>query len=221
MPGEGLTEFVPLRVLHLSAKEGRRELVRLVANDQVPLAIRGKELRLDVFVAGELVESGDGDIRVAKPVAGDRGFELVVRENVELEMEAAIELVLPLLGQTARTYDEASLQIALRDHLLHQQAGHDGLAGAGVVGQQEPQRLPRQHLLVDGGDLVRQRFDERSMNGEDGIEQVRQPDAMGLATSRNSFPSPSKLHGLPFSVTWRRSSSERYKTSLLARRSEC
>ena len=110
----------------------------------------------------------------------DRGFELVVRENVELEVEAAIQLVLPLLGQTARADDEASLQIAARDHLLHQEAGHDGLAGARVVRQQKSQRLARQHLLVDRCDLVRQRFDERGMDGEHRIEQMRQPDAVRL-----------------------------------------
>lgn len=38
----------------------------------------------------------------------------------------------------------------------------------------------REHLAVDGGDLVRQGFDARGVDGEVGIEQVRKPDAVGF-----------------------------------------
>ena len=61
-----------------------------------------------------------------------------------------------------------------------EQAGHDGLAGARIVREQEAQRLARQHLAVDGGDLVRQRLDLRSADGQVGIEQMGEPDAIGL-----------------------------------------
>ena len=115
-----------------------------------------------------------------EPVAGAGGFELVVGEDLEGQVEAAVELVLPLLGQAAGADDEAALQVAAGDQLLDEQAGHDGLAGAGVVGQQEAQRLARQHGLVDGGDLVRQRLDQRGVHGQHRIEQVRQADAVGL-----------------------------------------
>ena len=43
--------------------------------------------------------------------------------------------------------------------LLDVEAGHDRLAGARVVGEQEAQRLAGQHLAVHGLDLVRQRVD--------------------------------------------------------------
>jgi hypothetical protein len=115
-----------------------------------------------------------------KPVAGARGFELVVGENLEGQVKAPVEFVLPLLGQAAGADDQAALQVAARDQLLDEQAGHDGLAGAGVVGQQEAQRLARQHGLVDGGDLVRQRLDDGGMHGQHRIEQVGQADALGL-----------------------------------------
>jgi hypothetical protein len=52
------------------------------------------------------------------------------------------------------------------------------LSGAGLVGQQVTQRLAGEHLAVDGRDLVRQRFDERGMDGQDGIEEVGQVDAV-------------------------------------------
>ena len=64
------------------------------------------------------------------------------------------KLVLPLLGQAPGADDEASLEIAAGDQLLHQEARHDRLSGSGVVGQQEPERLPGQHLFVDGRDHV-------------------------------------------------------------------
>ena len=90
------------------------------------------------------------------------------------------ELVLPLLGEAARADDQAALQVAAGDQLLDQQPGHDRLAGAGVVGEQEAQRLARQHRLVDRRDLVRQRLDERGVDGEHRVEQVREADALRL-----------------------------------------
>jgi hypothetical protein len=57
---------------------------------------------------------------------------------------------------------------------------HDGLAGARVVSQQKSQRLARQHLLVDCCDLVGQRLNQRSMDGENRIEEMRQSDAVRL-----------------------------------------
>ena len=138
------------------------------------------ELLLHVLVAGELVEPGDDQVGLEEPVAGAGGFELVVGQDLEGQVEAAVELVLPLLGQAARADDQAALQVAAGDQLLDEQAGHDRLAGAGVVGQQEAQRLARQHRLVDRGDLVRQRLDERGVDRQHRIEEVRQADAVRL-----------------------------------------
>ena len=49
----------------------------------------------------------------------------------------------------------------------------------------DPWRLPLEHdgierITVDGCDLVRQRLDPRAMHGEVGIEQMREPDPIGL-----------------------------------------
>ena len=177
---EQLPEPVALGVLDLAAEEGGRHLVRLVADDEVPAAVGRLQLRLHVLVAGELVEPGDDEVGLEEPVAGARGFELVVGQDLEGQVEAPVELVLPLLGQAARADDQAALQVAAGDQLLDQQPGHDRLAGAGVVGQQEAQRLARQHRLVDGRDLVRQRLDERGVDGQHRIEEVGQPDALRL-----------------------------------------
>ena len=86
-----------------------------------------------------------------KPVAGASSFELVVGQNLERQVEAPVQLVLPLLRQTAGTDHQAALQIAARDQFLDEQSRHDGLAGARVVGQQETKRLSRQHGFVHRG----------------------------------------------------------------------
>ena len=57
---------------------------------------------------------------------------------------------------------------------------HDRLTRAGVVGQQKAQRLAGQHRLVDGRDLVRQRFDQGGVHGQHGVEEVGEADAVGL-----------------------------------------
>ena len=95
-------------------------------------------------------------------------------------MEATVELVLPLLGKAARAHDKAPLKIAARDQLLHEQARHDRFAGAGIIREQEPQWLTRQHRLVNGSDLMRQRLDDRRMNRQHRIEKMREANAMRL-----------------------------------------
>ena len=174
-------EPVALGVLDLAAEEGRRHLVRLVADDEVPAAIgRLRASACTSSLRDELVEPGDDEVGFQEPVAGARRFELVVGQDLERQVEAAVELVLPLLGEAARADDQAALQVAAGDQLLDQEPGHDRLAGAGVVGEQEAQRLARQHRLVDGGDLVRQRLDDRGVDGQHRIEQMREADAVRL-----------------------------------------
>ena len=71
--GEGaeqLTEPVALGILQLATEEGRRELVRLIADHQVPAAIGSLELLLHRLVAGELVETGDHQLVFKEPVTG-------------------------------------------------------------------------------------------------------------------------------------------------------
>ena len=136
-PRQELAQPIALRVLDLAAEERGRHLVRLVAHDEVPAAIRRLQLVLDVLVAGELVEPGNDEVGFQEPVAGACRFELVVRQDVEGQMEPAVELVLPLLRETAGTDDETALQVSAGDQLLDEQPRHDGLAGARVVGEQE------------------------------------------------------------------------------------
>ena len=152
-------------------------LVRFVAHHQIEAAVRRCQQRLQFLVAGELVQPSDNEIPLRKPIAARRRTHAFAGENLERQVEAGAQFVLPLLGQAARAHHQTPPQIAAHDEFLHQQASHDGLAGAGIVGEQEAQRLARQHGLVDGGDLMRQRFHQRGVDGEQRIEKMRQADA--------------------------------------------
>ncbi len=52
-----------------------------------------------------------------EPVAFASGLELVIRQNLKGQMEAAIELVLPLFCKAAGTNDEAPLKISAGNEL--------------------------------------------------------------------------------------------------------
>ena len=70
------------------------------------------------------------------------------------------------------------MEVSPSDQLLDEEARHDRLAGARVVREQEPERLAGQHGFVDGRDLVRERIQERGVDREDRVEEVRQADAV-------------------------------------------
>ena len=200
VPGQGreqLAEPVAFRVLDLVAEIGRAQFVGFVADDQVPVGLL--EFGLGIFVPAQLVEAADGQGDFVEPVAGSGRFQGVVGHDLERQVELAVEFVLPLLDQVAGADDEAALKIAAGDQLLDEKAGHDRLAGPGIVRQQEPERLPGKHLAVNGGDLVRQRLDERRVDGKQRIEEVGQPDAVGFGkqpeqrTVAIEAPGPARL----------------------------
>jgi len=70
--------------------------------------------------------------------------------------------------------------VGTHDEFADVKAGHDGLARAGVVRQDEPQRLARQHGFIDRRDLVGQRLHVGRVNGHHGIEQKGEVNALGL-----------------------------------------
>ena len=98
-----------------------------------------------------------------------------------------------LPGQTIRQRCRSPRSISS----LMKQPGHDRLAGAGVIGQQEPQRLARQHLLVDGGDLVRQRIDIEVWTASSGSKRWARLIRCASETRRSRSPGASKLHARP------------------------
>jgi hypothetical protein len=100
--------------------------------------------------------------------------------SVEPEPGLEVQLVLPLLHEPAGGDDQALLHVVAQDQLLDVQAGHDRLAGAGVVGQQEAQRGPWQQLAVDCADLMGKRLDVAGRHGQHRVEQAGQADPLGL-----------------------------------------
>ena len=85
---------------------------------------------------------------------------------------------------------------------LEEQAGHDRLAGAGVVGQQEADARQLEEVVVDGLKLVRQRIDAGDGEREVGVVLVGQPEPQGLDAEaeaarrrRRTAPSPAWLPG--------------------------
>src|SRR5262249_32747392 len=77
-------------------------------------------------------------------------------------------------------HNETSLQVAAGYKFLDEQARHNGLASSRVVSQQESKRLARQHRLVHSRDLVRQRIDQRRMDGQNRDEEVSKPYTVRL-----------------------------------------
>ncbi len=76
--------------------------------------------------------------------------------------------------------DEDPLDDVREAKLLHKQAGHDRLAGAGVVGEQEAQHHLRQHPLVDRLELVRQHVDARQRDSKVRVVCERETNARRL-----------------------------------------
>ena len=108
------------------------------------------------------------------------GLGELAGEDGEPDAELLAQLVLPLLDQATGGDDEAAFHVGAHHQLADEEPGHDGLAGAGVVRQHVAQRLARQHGLVDGGDLVRQRCHVGGVHRHHRVEQIGQVDAVGL-----------------------------------------
>ena len=75
--------------------------------------------------------------------------------------------------------DEDAPQEPAGEHLADVEAGHDRLAGAGIVGQEEAQSGLLEHVVVDGNPLVGQRVDLGDLGGEGRIGHV--PEGQSLA----------------------------------------
>ena len=157
----------------VACSDSSRCEISLVAHDEIPPAIRSLQLLLNVFVAGELIQPGNNEIGFQEPVPCARGFELVVRQDVERQLKPALKLILPLLGETAGTDDQTPLQIPASDQLLDEQPRHDRFAGARVIGEKKAKALTGQHGFVDRGDLMGQWLDDRGMHGEHRVEEMR------------------------------------------------
>ena len=137
-----------------------------------------------------VVDGGD-DLRFTLPQVQE--LLLVVRgvDDLERLAEEAQQLVLPLDGQRRRNEDQAALDGLAELELLDEEAGHDRLARAGVVGEQEAQPRLRQHLAVDRFDLVRQGADAGEADRELAVVGMSEADTGGL----DQEPQPFRVRG--------------------------
>ena len=150
----------------------------LITDDEIPVG--DAQFFLNRFIPCELVEADDAEVRLRKHVARHSRLDAIVRQDLEMQVEFAIELVLPLFGEAARRDDHAAFQVTTDEQFLEKQSCHDGLARAGVVREDVAERQARQHLLIDGRDLMRQWLDGRGMHGKIGVKEVSDVDAVCL-----------------------------------------
>ena len=121
--------------------------MRFIANDQVPTTIGNRKLGLYVFIARELVQARDYQVALKEPVSGAGGFKLVVGQDLEGELEAPVELILPLLSKAAWADHEAATQVARPDLCgselrTYEVGSQPGLPPPGVVERRVLLSLP-------------------------------------------------------------------------------
>ena len=97
-----------------------------------------------------------------------------------MQAEQGAELPLPVPDEAGGRDHEHPPDAPAREHLAHVEAGHDGLAGSGVVGQEEAQRILPEHALVNCDALVGKGVDARRLAGEGGIELVPVGEPQGF-----------------------------------------
>jgi hypothetical protein len=118
-----------------------------------------RQLSQQDLVARQLVHARDQQRVLLKRRGAEHRLAELRGENLKREAELQIQLVLPLVHQATGRDDQTALDVLSEDQLLDVEAGHDRLARARVIGQQEPQRRARQQLAIDRPQLMRQRLD--------------------------------------------------------------
>jgi len=127
----------------------RRHAVRLVHDHQVPPHL--PEARQDVLALGQ-VERGDQPVSLQPLVHPELLADITALENQELRVEL---LALPLEGQVGRADDQDALRWAAQLEFADEQAGHDRLPCAGVIGQEKAHAGELEQMVVDRLELMR------------------------------------------------------------------
>ena len=135
---ELLAELEAFGLLELAAEVMGAHAVSLVDDHEIPLRLR--KLGAQLVVTGELIHPGDQKRMLLEGRRAEHRLAELRGKDLEGEPELQIELVLPLLDETAGHDDQAALHVLAEDQLLDVQPRHDRLAGARVIGKQEAQR---------------------------------------------------------------------------------
>ena len=177
--GQGFRQPIAAGLAGAVVVRGRRQLVRFVKDRKIVGGGVGAAQPVEDALPGQGVQGDDRQVAAfaTKRVAGPG---VRAADDAERQLEQGAQLPLPIAHQAGRRHDEHPPDAAPAEHFPHRQAGHDGLAGAGVVGQQEADGVLRQNALVNGDALVRQRVDAGDFAGECGVELVAEGQPVGL-----------------------------------------
>ncbi len=159
MPGSGreqLTQLKSFGLVDRIAEVIGRHLMGFVHDDQIPLC--NGQLFLELFTPGQLIQPGNEFVLIVKRIAGMGMLQKLPGEDGKDQSELLIEFILPLLHQAARTDNQNPLGISPHHQFANEQAGHDGLPGPRIVGQDIAQGLFLNHGLIHSRDLVGQRL---------------------------------------------------------------
>ena len=106
--------------------------------------------------------------------------DVLALHHQELRVELLLQFALPLKGEVGRADDQDALGEPPKLQLANEKAGHDRLARAGVVGEQEPHPRELKQVVVDRLELMRQRIDARDREAEIRIKLVGDAQSIGL-----------------------------------------
>ena len=134
--------------------------------------------RMPSLLRARHVEAGQPQAAAGEGVALVQ--DLVASEDVELKPNfSRISSCHWSTRRTGRDHHDVG-GVAAQEQLLDEEAGHDRLAGTGIIGEDVAQRLLVQHALVDRTELVRQRLHITGAERGLGIEQVGKAHAPRL-----------------------------------------
>ena len=192
--GQGFRQSIAAGLADAMVLRGRRQLVRLVENHQV---VGGNVGAAQPFEDAFPRQGVQGDDHSVAALAAERVASSGVRtaDNAKRQLEQGAQLPLPIAHQAGRRHDEHPPDAAPAQHFPHGQAGHDGFAGAGVVGQQEAHRLVRQDVLVNGNALMGQRVDAGNLAGEGRVELVAEGQPLGLGHRQHRVRVAGEIQG--------------------------
>ena len=106
--------------------------------------------------------------------------QIAAFDDLEFLVKFLLQLALPLEGKVGRADDEDALDQTAQLQFADQQTGHDGLAGAGIVGEQEADLGEFEQMVVNRLQLVRQRIDLADRQAEIGVELEGDAKGIGL-----------------------------------------
>ena len=177
--GQRLGQLIAARLGGAVVNGGGGQLVRFVEHHQV---VGRRVGTLQPGEGGRVRQGvqGDDDPVTGAGLEGVTGPGVLPGDDAKAQPEQRAQLAFPVAHQAGRRHHQHATDAAAGEHLAHGQAGHDGFAGAGVVGQQEAQRVLQQHVFVHRDALVGERIDAGDLAGEGGVELVAERQAVRL-----------------------------------------